>query len=87
MRSAFAYYLDGYPVNQLDFRSQELVLSILERSCDLTLATVRHEGTPHASTVNFASDQLVLYVAIALDSHKAHDVRERSQVALTINAP
>ena len=74
-------------MTQLDSHSQQLALSILERSCDLTLATVRHDGTPHASTVNFASDQLVLYVAIALDSHKAHDVREHGQVALTINAP
>ena len=74
-------------MNQLDHHSHTLALSILARASDLTLATLRHDGSPHASTVNFASDDLTLYVAIALDSHKAHDVREHGQVALTVNAP
>lgn len=71
----------------LDLRSHQLVLSILERASHLTLASLRSDGSPHASTVSFASEQLIVYVAIALDSHKAHDVCRDSRVGLTINAP
>ena len=74
-------------MNQLDHHSHALALGILARASDLTLATLCHDGSPHASTVNFASDDLILYVAIALDSHKAHNVREHGSVALTVNAP
>ena len=74
-------------MNQLDQASSTLALSILARAQDLTIATLRLDGSPHASTVNFASDALVIYLAIALDSHKAHDMCEHGQVALTINAP
>ncbi|MEO7496404.1 MAG: pyridoxamine 5'-phosphate oxidase family protein [Massilia sp.] len=71
----------------LDPHHQQLALSILERSADLTLATIRADGTPHASTVSFAHDGLLLYAAIAIDSHKAHDIHLNPRVALTVNAP
>lgn len=74
-------------MKQLNHADRQLFLSILARATDLTLATLRQDGSPHASTVNFASEALVIYVAIALDSHKAHDVREHCRVALTVNAP
>ncbi|WP_167241067.1 pyridoxamine 5'-phosphate oxidase family protein [Massilia genomosp. 1] len=66
---------------------QALAGTILSGAADLTLASIRDDGTPHASTVSFAADGLVLYVAIALDSHKAHDLRTHPRVALTVNAP
>lgn len=64
-----------------------LVLDILSRSMDLTLASMRQDGTPHATTVSFANAELVLYAAIGIDSQKAHDIRDQPRVALTINAP
>ncbi|WP_167086737.1 pyridoxamine 5'-phosphate oxidase family protein [Massilia frigida] len=67
--------------------AQALAAKILAAVTDLTLASIRDDGTPHASTVSFAADGLVLYVAIALDSHKAHNLRTHPQVALTVNAP
>ncbi|CUI08969.1 pyridoxamine 5'-phosphate oxidase family protein [Massilia antarctica] len=74
-------------MHQLPSGSQELARTILAATTDLTLASIRDDGTPHASTVSFAADGLVLYVAIALDSHKAHNLRTHPQVALTVNAP
>lgn len=70
-----------------DQHHHELALSILERSAELTLATIRADGSPHASTINFANDGLLLYAAISIDSHKAHDIHDHPQVALTVNAP
>ncbi|MDQ1813084.1 pyridoxamine 5'-phosphate oxidase family protein [Massilia sp. CCM 9210] len=74
-------------MTQLPPGAQELAGKILAAATDLTLASIRDDGTPHASTVSFAADGLVLYVAIALDSHKAHNLRTHPRVALTVNAP
>ncbi|MDQ2990475.1 MAG: pyridoxamine 5'-phosphate oxidase family protein [Pseudomonadota bacterium] len=65
----------------------ELATTILARANELTLATVRADGSPHASTVNFAGDGLVLYAAISIDGGKAHDLSGDDRVALTVNAP
>ncbi|MDQ1833235.1 pyridoxamine 5'-phosphate oxidase family protein [Massilia scottii] len=74
-------------MTQLPPGAQELAGKILAAATDLTLASIRDDGTPHASTVSFAADGLVLYVAIALDSHKAHNLRTHPRVALTVNVP
>jgi hypothetical protein len=65
----------------------ELAMRILAGTRELTLATVRSDGSPHASTVHFASEGLVLYAAISIDSGKAHDLHGDGRVALTVNAP
>ena len=71
----------------IDTASAALASSILAGAADMTLATVRADGAPHASTVSFASDGLTLYVAIAIDSDKAHDIGRDARVSLTLNAP
>lgn len=74
-------------MNGLDPASFELARSILASTNEMTIATLRLDGSPHASTVSFASDGLELFAAIAIDSHKAHDIREDGRVSLTVNAP
>lgn len=74
-------------MNGLDHASYALACSLLASANEMTIATLRADGSPHASTVSFASDGLVLYAAIAIDSHKAHDIREDGRISLTVNAP
>ena len=74
-------------MNGLDHASYMLACSVLASANEMTITTLRADGSPHASTVSFASDGLVLYAAIAIDSHKAHDIREDGRVSLTVNAP
>lgn len=74
-------------MKQLDSQHRTLALGILARASDLTLASVRSDGAPHATTVSFASDDLVIYAAIGIDSQKAHNIRQDGRVALTVNAP
>lgn len=74
-------------MQQLDADKFELATSILGRANELTLATVRSDGSPHASTVNFACADLILYAAISIDGGKAHDLSGDGRVALTVNAP
>lgn len=74
-------------MNHLDSHNRALALGILARANDLSLASVRSDGTPHATTVSFASDGLVMYAAIGIDSQKAHNIRLNPKVSLTVNAP
>lgn len=74
-------------MNGLDHASFKLACQILASTNEMTLATLCADGSPHASTVSFANDGLLLFVAIALDSHKAHEIREDGRVSLTVNAP
>lgn len=72
-------------MNSLDDVSRQFVLKLIGEAQDLTLATVRPDGYPHATTVSFANDGLTLYVGIGLDSQKAHNIRQNDKVSLTIN--
>lgn len=74
-------------MNGLDHASFNLACTILASANDMTIATLREDGSPHASTVSFASDGLVLFAAISIDSHKAHEIREDGRVSLTVNTP
>ena len=74
-------------MNGLDRASYALACNILTHTNEMTLATLRADGSPHASTVSFASDGLIVYAAIAIDCHKAYEIREDGRVSLTVNAP
>ena len=74
-------------MEQIHSETLELAIKILGSANELTLATVRGDGSPHASTVNFANDNLTLYAAISIDGGKAHDLTGEARVALTVNAP
>ena len=50
--------------------SLALVLQLLDECSDLTLATVRPDGTPQANIVNFGHEHLTLFIATARDSQK-----------------
>jgi general stress protein 26 len=66
---------------------KDFVLHVVDSANDLTLATLRPDGYPQATTVSFAHDGLNLYVGIGKNSQKANNVRHNSKVSLTINLP
>ncbi len=74
-------------MRQLDSHHRKLALGILAKARDLALASLHSDGAPHATTVSFATDELVIYAAIGIDSQKAHNIRQDGRVALTVNAP
>jgi general stress protein 26 len=71
----------------MDQTFKDFVLNVIESANDLTLATVRPDGYPQATTVSFAHDGLNLYVGIGKRSQKADNVRHNNKVSLTINLP
>jgi len=66
---------------------QDFVLQVLDTAQDLTLATIRPDGFPQATTVSFAHDGMVIYVGIGRHSQKAENIRGNGKVSLTINLP
>ena len=53
----------------------------------MTLATVRKDGDPQATTVSYVNDGLNIYFGCAANSHKARNLARDSKVSLTVNLP
>lgn len=61
------------------------VLDILQRGCDMTLATVRPDGYPQATTVSYIHEGLTLYAGVGLGSQKATNIQHNNKISATIN--
>ncbi|MBK4738996.1 pyridoxamine 5'-phosphate oxidase family protein [Noviherbaspirillum pedocola] len=70
----------------MDKATQEFILDIINQGRDLTLATIRPDGYPQATTVSYANDGMTIYVGIGANSQKADNIRHCNKVSLTINA-
>jgi hypothetical protein len=66
---------------------QKQILAVLTEGKDLTLATVRPDGAPQATTVSYASDGLNLYFGCGVHSQKAQNLAHEPRVSATINLP
>lgn len=71
----------------LDHHTRQFVLHLLDEVPDLTLATVRPDGYPQATTVSYAHDGLTLYVGVGLGSQKACNIQGNNRVSLAITKP
>lgn len=71
----------------MDGNQQAFVQHVLGSARDLTLATVRPDGYPQATTVSFAHEDMLLYIGIGRRSQKADNIRRNGKVSLTINLP
>jgi general stress protein 26 len=61
------------------------IASILEEANDLTIATVREDGYPQATTVSYVNDGLTIYFGCSAESQKAHNLARNDKVSLTVN--
>jgi nitroimidazol reductase NimA-like FMN-containing flavoprotein (pyridoxamine 5'-phosphate oxidase superfamily) len=52
-----------------------------------TIATVREDGYPQATTVSYVNDGLKIYFGCAAESQKAKNLACNSKVSLTVNLP
>ena len=69
----------------LDQTNRQVVLAILDKARHLTLATVRPDGYPQATTISYAHDGLTIYASISLGSQKAQNIQAHDKVSLTVN--
>lgn len=61
--------------------------NILAGEKDMTIATVRDDGYPQATTVSFVNDGLKIYFGCDAGSQKARNIERSNKVSLTIDAP
>lgn len=71
----------------MDAELKRFILRIVASQNDLTLATIRPDGYPQATTVSYASDGLTLYFGTMRDSQKVKNLQSCNKISLTIAVP
>jgi len=66
---------------------KEQIVHILDRADDMTIATLRPDGFPQATTVSFVNDGLTVYFGTDAHSQKARNIARCENVSLTVNLP
>ncbi|MBO0738653.1 MAG: pyridoxamine 5'-phosphate oxidase family protein [Alphaproteobacteria bacterium] len=66
---------------------EQEIISILNEADDLTIATVREDGYPQATTVSYVNDGLRIYFGCAANSQKANNIARCAKVSLAVNLP
>lgn len=61
------------------------ILMLLDQHRIMTVATLRPDGWPQATTVGYASEELTLYFLCGLNSQKAANLARDDRVSLTID--
>ena len=69
----------------MDEKLRRKILDILAEHRIMTVATLRPDGWPQATTVGYASDGLTLYFLCGLDSQKAANIARDDRVSITID--
>ncbi len=65
--------------------TRQLILELMAEHNVMTLATVRPDGWPQATTVAYANDGLTLYFACGPDSQKVANIHQCDKVSATID--
>jgi general stress protein 26 len=63
----------------------ERVLDLLKTHDKMTVATVRADGFPQATTVNYVNEGLVIYFGCSVRSQKARNIERDDRVSLAID--
>lgn len=64
-----------------------VIAAILTEGKDMTIATVRPDGAPQATTVSYASDGVIIFFGCGESSQKAQNLLHDHRVAVTVNLP
>jgi nitroimidazol reductase NimA-like FMN-containing flavoprotein (pyridoxamine 5'-phosphate oxidase superfamily) len=69
----------------MDEEIKRKIVAILDEHRNMTVATLRPDGWPQATTVGYANDGLTLYFLCGQDSQKAVNLRRDDRVSLTVD--
>ncbi|MGD9000492.1 MAG: pyridoxamine 5'-phosphate oxidase family protein [Granulosicoccaceae bacterium] len=69
----------------MDEAIRNKILSLLDEHRIMTIATLRPDGWPQATTVGYVNEGLTLYFLCGLDSQKAANLARDDRVSLTID--
>lgn len=68
----------------MDDAIRQKILEILEQHRIMTIATLRPDGWPQASTVGYANDGLALYFCCGRSGQKATNLARDDRISLTV---
>ena len=71
----------------MDKSLDKTILNILTESNDMSLATLRPDGFPQATTVSYVSDGMTIYFATGAHAQKAQNLAQCDKVSLTVDRP
>jgi general stress protein 26 len=63
------------------------IVEILAGANDMTIATLRLDGYPQATTVNYVNDGVTIYFGTGAETQKARNIAACDKVSLTVNLP
>lgn len=69
----------------MDNAIRKKILSLLDQHRIMTIATLRPDGWPQATTVGYVNEGLTLYFLCGLDSQKATNLAQDDRASLTID--
>jgi general stress protein 26 len=69
----------------MDATLHQTILDLLAAHRIMTVATIRPDGWPQATTVGYVSEGLTLYFLCGLDSQKARNLARDDRLSLTID--
>jgi nitroimidazol reductase NimA-like FMN-containing flavoprotein (pyridoxamine 5'-phosphate oxidase superfamily) len=69
----------------MDALLRQKILQLLDQHRLMTVATLRPDGWPQATTVGFANDDVTLYFLCSPHSQKAHNLARDDRISLTID--
>jgi nitroimidazol reductase NimA-like FMN-containing flavoprotein (pyridoxamine 5'-phosphate oxidase superfamily) len=69
----------------MDEGTRKTILTLLDQHRIMTIATLRPDGWPQATTVGYVNEGLTLYFLCGLDSQKAANLARDDRVSLTID--
>jgi nitroimidazol reductase NimA-like FMN-containing flavoprotein (pyridoxamine 5'-phosphate oxidase superfamily) len=69
----------------MDEKIKEKILALLDQHRIMTIATLRPDGWPQATTVGYVNEGLTLYFLCGLDSQKAANLARDNRLSLTID--
>jgi len=69
----------------MDEEIRKKILTLLDKHRIMTIATLRPDGWPQATTVGYVNEGLTLYFLCGLDSQKAANLARDDRVSLTID--
>jgi len=69
----------------MDNEIRRKILTLLDQHRIMTVATLRPDGWPQATTVGYVNEGLVLYFLCGLDSQKAKNLARDDRLSLTID--
>lgn len=69
----------------MDDEIRRKILALLDQHRIMTVATLRPDGWPQATTVGYVNEGLTLYFLCGLDSQKAGNLARDNRLSLTID--